>query len=476
MIFNMTDTSGGGGGGSAVTVIDETLPNGSTARHITGVNISDTTAVASDVATGKVFYDADGTKTTGSASSVTVESLSVTTNGTYTAPTGKAYSPVTVNVSGGGGGEAEEKDVNFYDYDGTRVYSYTKADFLALNAMPANPDHSGDDIPLTSQGWNWSLADAKTYVTSFTKLNIGQTYTPTDEKTHIVIEIPQGVPSAQLTYYVRCTPTVATGVTIDWDDGNTTTTSSTSATNYSHTYAAPGTYDITVKATSGTVSFVGASTNAIYGATANYWNRLRIRSVRFGKNVTVGNYAFYYCYNLQDVTVPSTVTLSGTNVFQYCYALRHITIPSGVTSITNYLFANCNTLETVSIPASVTSIGNYGFDSCYELRSAQTPSNLTSLGEAAFNYNYKREEILVPSGVTSISARAFANIYGVLSIHVLRYLPNDATPITALANTNAFSSVPSNINIVVPDAAVSSYKAASYWSTYASRIIGESDV
>ena len=34
---------------------------------------------------------------------VTVEALSVTSNGTYTAPTGTAYSPVTVNVSGGGG-------------------------------------------------------------------------------------------------------------------------------------------------------------------------------------------------------------------------------------------------------------------------------------------------------------------------------------------------------------------------------------
>ena len=34
---------------------------------------------------------------------VDVEALSVTQNGTYTAPTGKAYSPVTVNVSGGGG-------------------------------------------------------------------------------------------------------------------------------------------------------------------------------------------------------------------------------------------------------------------------------------------------------------------------------------------------------------------------------------
>lgn len=37
----------------------------------------------------------------GGGSSVTVEALTATENKTYTAPSGKAYSPVTVNVSGG---------------------------------------------------------------------------------------------------------------------------------------------------------------------------------------------------------------------------------------------------------------------------------------------------------------------------------------------------------------------------------------
>ena len=37
-----------------------------------------------------------------------VEPLSVTENGTYSAPTGYAYSPVTVNVSGGGGITADD--------------------------------------------------------------------------------------------------------------------------------------------------------------------------------------------------------------------------------------------------------------------------------------------------------------------------------------------------------------------------------
>ena len=39
-----------------------------------------------------------GRATGGGGSSVTVEALSATENKTYTAPSGKAYSPVTVNV------------------------------------------------------------------------------------------------------------------------------------------------------------------------------------------------------------------------------------------------------------------------------------------------------------------------------------------------------------------------------------------
>ena len=82
-----------------------------------------------------------------------------------------------------GGGIVEESDVNFYDYDGTILYAYTKADFLALNEMPANPTHQG----LTAQGWNWVLADAKSYVNKYGGLIIGQNYITDDGKTRLYV-------------------------------------------------------------------------------------------------------------------------------------------------------------------------------------------------------------------------------------------------------------------------------------------------
>ena len=63
----ITGTASGGGTGTFTDVV-ESLPGGGDHHIITGVNISDTTAVASDVATGKVFYTSNGTRTVGTSS------------------------------------------------------------------------------------------------------------------------------------------------------------------------------------------------------------------------------------------------------------------------------------------------------------------------------------------------------------------------------------------------------------------------
>lgn len=57
-----------GGGTPAISVVDTTDSHGGTVRTITALDISDTTAVAGDVAQGKYFYTAQGVKTAGTGS------------------------------------------------------------------------------------------------------------------------------------------------------------------------------------------------------------------------------------------------------------------------------------------------------------------------------------------------------------------------------------------------------------------------
>ena len=451
-------------------------------------DVTDTTAAAGDVASGKYFYTAAGVKTQGTA-------------------------------SGGGGGGSLSDQVRFFDYDGTLVDSYSKADFNALSAMPSNPSHTG----LTAQGWNWTLAQAKAQLTACPDgvLNIGQMYTTDTGETRLYIHIDEDTPDNRLTFYVRFTSSTSNNVTLNWGDGTVETKGSTSATNYSHTYATNGDYVIKLTVNTGTISFVGSASYAIYGATntTNYHNGTRIRRVEIGNNVTsVGKYAFRYCYSIISITIPSTVTSIGesafayctsltsitipsgvtsigNNTFQYCYSLTSITIPSGVTSIGNNAFAYCTSFTSITIPSGVTSIGNNTFQYCYAFTSIIIPSNVTSIGNYAFNYcdslasitilsgitsigtyafqySYSLTRLTIPSSVTSIGGNAFNSCYGVGEYHF-----EPTTPPT-ITNTNVFTGIANDCKIYVPYSAdhsvLTAYQTASYWSTYASRMVEES--
>ena len=100
------------------------------------------------------------------------------------------FSSEIASIESGGGGSsavtsASVNDVNFYDYDGTILYSYTKEQFLALSAMPELPTRG----VLICQGWIWTLIDAKEYVTDYGMLNIGTMYVTDYGYTRLYIRI-----------------------------------------------------------------------------------------------------------------------------------------------------------------------------------------------------------------------------------------------------------------------------------------------
>ena len=154
----------------------------------------------------------------------------------------------------------------------------------------------------------------------------------------------------------------------------------------------------------------------------------------------------------------------------YSNMLQKVEIGSSVTSISNYAFHYCSSLASVVIPNSVTSIGTYAFRVCSSLTSVVIPSKVTSIGTSTFYQCYSLASIIIPSGVTKIDGAAFHSCYG-----MALYDFSACSSVPTLSYTSAFKGIPSDCKIVVPDSLYDTWKAATNWSTYASRIVKASE-
>lgn len=414
---------------------------------ITEIDLTGDTATADEVLDGETFHLADGTQGTG----------------TY---------------SGGGTTIAFESDVNFYDYDGTVVYSYTASEFANLSALPANPTHTG----LTSQGWNWTLSDAKTYVSTYGKLDIGQMYVTSDNKTRLYVTLVDGRLSPYLGFGVNGTADV------DWGDGSThsTVTGTSKTTNQfiQHVYSNPGDYVIVI---SGSIGFqtYGCifSYNGAASATPKY--TACINRIELGGNVSIGATAFRWCTHMETITLPNTITTFGANAFQNCSSLKHCTVPSGTTTAPAFYYNY--SLKTVSLPKSITTIPQYfGYDcygfrhitlppnisviangsafaNCESLSYATLPNGLTKIsGSIFFSQCKSLLTVTIPSLVTQLSGQTFNNCLSLGSIHF-----KPVSPPTAVSST--FQNMPTDCILYVPTGSLSAYTSAQYYpdsSTY----------
>ena len=114
----------------------------------------------------------------------------------------------------------------------------------------------------------------------------------------------------------------------------------------------------------------------------------------------VPDYAFAFCVDITNVSIPGTVTSIGSNSFNSC-GIASITIPTSVTSLGNWAFGQSN-LTSITIPSSVASIGAYAFYSCSFLKTVTVSrSTPPTLGLYSFNYTHSQLSIKVPSGRAS---------------------------------------------------------------------------
>ena len=401
--------------------------------------------------------------------------------------------------------EVEPNDVNFFDYDGTLRYSYTKTEFASLTELPPLPQHPG----LISQEWNWTLADAKTEVNTTGKLNIGLSCVPTDGKTKLFIRIDEDEfnnyrsgrvhvldGDAEYAYDVTLNwfPWYASSTfSIDWGDGSTEDTftglTANSLQQTIHWYTSPGNYVISLSATGGAVGLGHTNTRPIFGdtlyaePTMNYHKCSILYKVWLGNDrINVRYHTFYYQNNLEAIAIPatlefhtqyvfskcknlkfvvfpnSTYTQNSLEGFGECYGLKGVSISKYVNKINGSCFSYCRSLRYFTPTTYITTLNSTSqFLNCFILPEIKLPSGVTTIPNYIFNECRNLKTVDIPSGVTSMGTQVFNNNYSLKSITL-----NPTTPPTIQSNT--FSNMPSDVKYYVPILSWAKYKTASNWS------------
>ena len=122
-----------------------------------------------------------------------------------------------------------------------------------------------------------------------------------------------------------------------------------------------------------------------------------------GHTVTaIGDYAFWDCHTLDNVTIPPSVTSIGKSAFYRCYALTTLSLGENIEKIGSYAFAECRHLTNVTIPEKVETIEPYTFGWCLDLKYITLPAGLTS---------FKDRLVSCPAGFTKQSPKNGAIYY-----------------------------------------------------------------
>ena len=214
-------------------------------------------------------------------------------------------------------------------------------------------------------------------------------------------------------------------------------------------------------------------------------------SIRKGVKV-IGDYAFYWCRNLNSIDIPNSVKTIGNRAFGACSSLTNINIPNSVTIIGDRAFWGCDFLTCITIPSSVVTIignpfynwhgdlyneskafiyedyvlfnkskttliayraketsytipnsvktiRNIAFENCESLNSINIPNSVTAIGESAFYGCKSLNSINIPNSITMIGHQLF---YGCISLTRIN-IPNSVKTIgdSAFAGCKSLNSI-----------------------------------
>lgn len=394
--------------------------------------------------------------------------------------------------------QPKESDINFWDYDGTLLYSWTLAELATKTELPPLPSHDG----LICQGWNWTLQDIKD---AGRELDIGALYITDDGKTRIYVDVDTETWDDFVLNYWQ-DPRNAT--TVDWGDGTTPeTVNKDSWIEHRHVYASSGSYVITMSVKEGTTMWLGNGSSGrklIANDETDSGRCAMLRRVEVGARVTtITDQTFQFCSRLESISIPQNVGVEGyatfnqamqlrviaiqsiTNVyrtFYQCTNLRAITGTGMMNYTDKYIINNtavrqinfdmtaanqAQALERVHIKAVNGQVRD--FSACRSLLEVTIPADATTFVAAAFQGDNALRRVTCLGDIASIPAQVFQRCYP------LRFVDfTHCTAVPTLANVNAFDSTHAQLEIRVPASLADAWKAATNWSSLADHIVGVS--
>ena len=376
--------------------------------------------------------------------------------------TGGGSAPVVVE-------EPEEKAVNFYDYDGRRLFSYTAEEAAALTELPTPPARDG----IQFQEWNWTLAEVKKAKAA----DIGANCTTTDGKTRLYIKIENQVrKDMTLNLY----QTTAGDISVDWGDGSAAETSDTAGDiSLPHTYESAGEYTITLTVKAGAKAGLGhfslpykqvlsgSGTNPDADTfSSNIHTNALIRAEIGADIADIENEAFYGCENLESINIPTSIAHIKADAFLDCRKLQWI---SNKHMLSMYNFALTeNGLQRAAFGGGGYAYGSSAaFQKNKGLRRSVLPTHYSAIMSSDYNGCTALVEVICNNNIKKIGSMTFFGCYSLKKVDLTRN-----TEIPVLESYNAFQKTATDLEILVPASLAEEWKKASNWVTYADNIKG----
>lgn len=247
----------------------------------------------------------------------------------------------------------------------------------------------------------------------------------------------------------------------------------------------------------GTLTITGSGAMMDYELSKNTapWVKSAVKRVVFEDGIThIGSCAFYQCTNLTSVSIPASVTSTGTWSFEtypgviqrvditdlaaWCniefggyyktgwdgnplnsgadlyingVLTTDIVIPSSVNTIADGVFHGFDGLTSVVIPEGVTTIGAGAFSGCANLRDITVPNSVTAIEEYAFSGCTSLTRLPVTKNVTSVGFHVFSGCTGLTSLRVPARLLNEEAFATFSGCTGLTSVTLEDDVTVIPD-------------------------